>query len=38
MIDDKNFFDQPINSMTKHTEILVKLLHVKGMTIQLIVC
>ena len=39
MIDGKNLFDQPINSMTeKHTKILEKLLQVKGMTIQLVVC
>ena len=41
MIDGKNVFDQPINSMTKTYENikkLEKLLQVKGMTIQLVVC
>ena len=38
MIDGKNAFDQPINSMTKHTNILEKLLQVKEMTMQLDVC
>ena len=38
MIDSRNFFDQSINSMTKHTNILEKLLQVKKMVIQLVVC
>ena len=38
MIDSRNFFDQSINSMTKHTNILEKLLQVKKMIIQLVVC
>ena len=38
MINGKNLFDQPINSMTKkHTKILEKLLQVRGMTLQLVV-
>ena len=37
MIDAKSFFDQPINSMTKNTKILEKLLLVKEMTIQPVV-
>ena len=38
MIDSRNFFDQPINSMTKDTKILEKLLQAKEMTMQLVVC
>ena len=38
MIDSKKVFDQPINSMIKAYENLRKLLQVKGMTIQLVVC
>ena len=38
MVEGKNCFDQPVNSMTKHTKMLEKLLQVKGMTIQQDVC
>ena len=38
MIDGRNFFDQPINSMSRHMKILEKLLQVKEMTIQLVAC
>ena len=38
MIDGKNFFDMSINSMNKTYENIRKLLQVKGMTIQLVVC
>ena len=38
MVDDKNFFDQPINSMTKTYKNIRKLLQIKEMTIQLVVC
>ena len=36
MIDGRNFFDQPLNSMNK-TKMLEKLLLVKAMTIQLVI-
>ena len=38
MIDGRNFFDQPINSMTKTYENIRKIAISKGMTIQLVVC
>ena len=38
MIDGRNFFGQPINSMTKTYKILEKLRQVREMAIQLIVC
>ena len=38
MIDGKNLFDQPINSMTKTYENFRKLLLVKAMTMQLVIC
>ena len=38
MIDGRNFFNQPINNMSKHMKILEKLLQVKEMTMQLVVC
>ena len=38
MIDVRNFFDQPINSIVRHMKILEKLLQVKEMTIQLVAC
>ena len=39
MIDGRNFFDQPINSMNKTLfTLLKKLLQVKEMTIQLVAC
>ena len=38
MIDGKNVFDQNINSMIKTYENIRKMLQVKGMTIQLVVC
>ena len=38
LIDGRNFFDQPINSMTKHTKMLEEFLQVKGMITQLVVC
>ena len=38
MIDGRNFFDQPINSMNRNMKILEKLLLVKVMTIQLVAC
>ena len=38
MIDGRNFFDQPINSMSKTLEKLKKLLQVKVMTIQQVAC
>ena len=37
-IDGKNFFDQPINNDTKTWETLEKLLLVKEMITQLVVC
>ena len=37
-IDGKNFFDQPINKNTKNMKILEKLLLVKEMITQLVVC
>ena len=38
MIDGKTFFNQPINKVLKHMKILEKLLLVKEMIIQLVVC
>ena len=38
MIDGRNVFDQPINSLTKTMKILEKLLQVKEMITQLVVC
>ena len=38
MIDGRNFFDQPINSMTKTYENIRKIAIGQGMTIQLVVC
>ena len=38
MIDGRNFFDQPKIARLKHTKILEKLIQVKGMIIQLVVC
>ena len=38
MTDDKNFFDQPINSDLKHMKILEELLLVKEMITQPVVC
>ena len=38
MIDGRNFFDQPINSMTKTYENIRKIATGKRMTIQLVVC
>ena len=38
MIDGKKFFDQPIITRPKHMKILEKLLQVKEMIIQLVVC
>ena len=38
MIDGRNFFDQPKIARLKHTKILEKLIQVKGMIIQLVIC
>ena len=38
MIDGKNFFDQPINSMNKTYENIRKIATGQGMTIQRVVC
>ena len=37
MIDGRNFFYQPINSMIKHTKILEEFLQAKEMITQLVV-
>ena len=38
MINGRNLFDQPVDSMSQAYEILEKLLVLKVMTIQLVVC
>ena len=38
MIDGKNFFNQPTKAILKHMKILGKLLLVKEMITQLVVC
>ena len=38
MIDGRNFFDQPINSMTKTYKNIRKIATGQGMTIQLVAC
>ena len=38
MIDGKNFFDQSVKNDKVHMKILEKLLLIKKMTIQLVVC
>ena len=38
MIDGRNVFDQPINSLTKTMKTIEKLLQVQEMITQLVVC
>ena len=38
MIDGRNFFDQPINSMNKTYQIIIKIPTGKGVTIQQVAC